>query len=306
MACWGGRRRHERPDPYRLRAAIRRAGGHRVSLLTQLQAAGEDFEWYPTTDRMIDAAIRAVTDAGDRAGSVLDIGAGDGRVLMRFGAAFESADLYGIEKSDLLRQAQPERVTPVGTDVFEQDLMSLPVDIAWCNPPYSAFETWACRIIDTIHTDRLFLVLPRRWKDSEPIRQALKAREAKATVLLEDDFLDAERRARAVVEILQITFPFREYGGRQDPFDHWFDQHIDTFDRQPEVSEYEQERTDLARLHRLDTIGSLVAAYDEDYGRMEEHYKAIFQLDAGILRELGVNKAGVRDGLKKRMRGLLQ
>jgi len=42
--------------------------------LQRLKENGQDFEWYPTTDEMIDAIFWASGDLG----SVLDIGAGDG------------------------------------------------------------------------------------------------------------------------------------------------------------------------------------------------------------------------------------
>jgi tRNA1(Val) A37 N6-methylase TrmN6 len=49
------------------------------ALLSAVQEAEQDFEWYPTTDRMIRAvAAKIPTDTE----SVMDIGAGDGRVLL--------------------------------------------------------------------------------------------------------------------------------------------------------------------------------------------------------------------------------
>lgn len=226
-------------------------------------------------------------------------------MLIRLGAAWNTSDLFAIEKSDRLRQEHPETIAPVGTEFFEQNLMSLPVDVVFSNPPYSQFAAWATRIIETAHAQRVFLVLPQRWTDDDAIRAALRKRDAKARVIHHDDFLDADRRARAVVDVVEIRFAHDDYRERrQDPFDLWFDQNVDTFDRGEPVSEYEQERQDLARLHRLDSISSLVAAYDEDYARMQENYKAIFRLDYALLKELGVNKTAVRDGLKKRMAGL--
>jgi hypothetical protein len=273
-----------------------------LDLVDTLRAAEQDFEWYPTTRRMVDAVLKSM--GSHDVDSILDIGAGDGRVLAMLAEKHDGAKLFAIEKSSILQQQQPDRIIPVGTEFAEQDLMSLPVDVAFCNPPYSQYEAWAHRIIGTVYTDSLFLVLPQRWEDSALIRHALRARSATARIIHRDDFHDAERRARAIVHVIRITFPNREYRHRQDPFDLWFDQNIDTFEREDPIPEHEQEKRDLARLRDLDSIGDLVAAFDEDYRRMQEHYKAIFLLDAALLKELGVNKESVREGLKKRMQGL--
>lgn len=280
-----------------------------AALVQSLHDAGQDFEWYPTTQRMVERIIAHIDD--DRPASFMDIGAGDGRVLNWFAAKFEHATLFGIEKSDVLRQAQPKAVAPVGTEFFEQDLMSLPVDVLFCNPPYSEFEQWAARIIETGHADSAYLVLPQRWESSDLIQIALLKRGATAKVIHKDDFLDAERRARAVIHIVHVDFRGGErFEGRfyrrqrPDPFDAWFDQNIGTFDEAPEITDYQQEQKDLARLHSLETIDGLATAYNEDYDRMQRNYQAIFQLDHAILKELGVNKDGIREGLKKRMAGL--
>jgi len=282
-----------------------------ASLLQDVRAAGEDFEWYPTTDRMIDAVVRWIDKT---AKSVMDIGAGDGRVLRRLAAVFEhEPQLFAIEKSNVLIQAQPENVIPVGTDLFEQNLACLPVDYIFCNPPYSAFELWATVIIESGHARKAFLVIPQRWKGDASIADALKKRGATARVIHSDHFLDAERRARAVVDIVEVSYPMKEGRGWrsdrevQDPFDIWFDEHITTFDEEVEgdtSSKYEIEQQALARIRHLETITDMVESYTEEHARMEENYRAIFHLDYALLRELGVNKAAVRDGLKAKMAGL--
>lgn len=273
-----------------------------AAVVQALKAADQDFEWYPTTRRMVEKILACLaTDTG----AILGIGAGDGRVLVQFAEKCPNAKLYAIEKSTILQQRQPENVIPVGTEFFEQDLMSLPVDVVFCNPPYSQFETWAARIIETAHAHQVFLVLPQRWESSPEIQATIKAREAKTRVIHQDDFLDAERKARAVVHVVQVTLtPSGRYWSRhpEDPFDRWFDQNIDTFDLEAEPTD--PESSELARLHTLDTIAGLVAAFNEDYARMQDNYKAIFRLDYALFKELGVDKNSVREGLKKRMAGL--
>jgi hypothetical protein len=273
------------------------------SILEDIKHADEDFEWYPTTQRMIDAVLRRMNS--DPA-SIMDIGAGDGRVLVEMAKKFPDATLYGIEKSAVLVKSQPENIVPVGTDFYEQNLTCLPTDYIFCNPPYSQFEAWASAIIESGFATKSFLVIPRRWKDSKEIQAALTRRKAKAKVIHSDDFHDAERAARAVIDIIEIEYPKKEDSYRdelEDPFDAWFDQNINTFDKEDEVAA-DVKGDDLAKNPKLETIAGLVEAFDAEYARMEENYKAIFKLDYAILKELGVNKEAIREGIKKRMAGL--
>lgn len=295
-----------------------------TTLLKSVQDAGEDYEFYPTTDTMI-AVVARYLDKSKSDTSIMDIGAGDGRVLSQFAAYFDRKDkdgytvgrtptLYAIEKSTTLIQAQPEGVIPVGTDLFEQNLACLPVTYLFSNPPYSQFESWASLIIESGHALKAFLVIPRRWKDNPVIASSLKKRGATARILHSDDFYDAPRKARAVVDVVEVNYPVKDasYGhGRNepvDPFDIWFDENISTFDAEDksegDKTSYELEREALAKIRHHSIIADLVEAYREEYERMEANYKSIFQLDYELLRELGVNKEIVRDGIKVKMAGL--
>jgi len=275
------------------------------TLLADVQTAGEDREWYPTSPAMI-AAVLAHLPAD--AASLMDIGAGDGRVLAALAEKCTRATLYGIEQSTVLVQAQPDNVIPVGTEFHEQNLACLPVDYIFCNPPYSEFEAWTARIIEAGHAKRAYLVIPQRWKDSVPIKAALERRGARAKSVFSGDFLDADRRARAVVNVVEVSYPMNGYGGYRDapldPFDIWFDQNISTFDPAADEPDEPETSGDLARRYRHSNIGDMVAAYTEEYARLEANYRAIFALDRAILGELGVTKEHVRDGIKKKMQGL--
>jgi len=281
-----------------------------ATTLEAVQAAGEDFEWYPTTAAMIAAVARHIDEG---ASSLMDIGAGDGRVLLQLAKKCKHADLYAIEKSNVLIQAQPENVVPVGTDFYQQNLACLPCDYIFSNPPYSQFEAWASTIVESGYAKKAFLVIPRRWKDSADIANALKKRGATARIIYSGDFEDADRRARAIVDIVEVSYPMKgSHGWRsdevKDPFDTWFDLNVSTFDTASEEdedqSEYERERQHLARIRKFDTIREMVDGYNEEYERMQENYRAIFRLDHALLKELGVKKDALRDGIKVRMAGL--
>lgn len=278
-------------------------------LLETVQKAGEDFEWYPTTDKMIAVVARNIPKD---AKSIMDIGAGDGRVLTALARRCEHEPLlYAIEKSEVLIQALPANVIPVGTDLFEQNLACLPVDFIFCNPPYSHFALWASTIIDSAYAQRAYLVIPQRWKDSAEIADALKRRNAMTRVIHSDDFAAADRPARAVVDIVEVSFQCntsRSWNDSpEDPFDIWFDLNVDTFhaeESEDYSARHARENQELTRVRELNSIRELVDAYNEEYERMQENYRAIFRLDFALLKELGVNKNAVRDGIKVKMANL--
>jgi hypothetical protein len=273
-----------------------------LQLVSTLVENDQDFEWYPTTDAMITVIRRWLPE---NATSILDVGAGDGRVLTKLAEKCKNATLYSIELSSILVQAQPKEIVPLGTNLYEQNLSCLPTDYIFSNPPYSQYEEWVCKIVSEGFAKKAFLVIPQRWKDSKLIQKSLKQRGATIRVVYSDDFHNAERQARAVVDIVEISYPIENdyYNKPKDPFDIWFDQNIDTFDHAEEFKESETSR-ELARRYAHASIDEMVEAYREEYARLERNYRAIFQLDYAILEELGINKDAVREGLKKKMAGL--
>src|SRR5207253_1935092 len=122
--------------------------------------------------------------------------------------------------------------------------------------------------------------IPRRWKNSEVISAAIQRRGATVRVIHEDDFLSADRSARAIVHIIEVTYPRVDDWRSEvkDPFDIWFDEHIPTFDAEKsDRAQEESDRNELARIRQLNSIHELVEAYTEEHERMEENYRAIFR-----------------------------
>ncbi|EPE6514995.1 hypothetical protein ACSKHS_000754 [Campylobacter coli] len=74
-----------------------------ANMLKIIKEANQDFEWYPTTEEMINSLINGLNVK--YLTSVLDIGAGDGRVLDMLNNKISIDNLYSIEKSELLIQA---------------------------------------------------------------------------------------------------------------------------------------------------------------------------------------------------------
>lgn len=273
-------------------------------LVAQLKEKNQDYEWYPTTDEIIEVVKdRLPNDCK----SILDIGAGDGRVLIRLADGIEpSPKLYSIEKSPILVQRQPKDIIPVGTDIHEQSLFALNIDYLFCNPIFSEYEDWLVKIISEAYVKKAYIVAPQRWKDSKKIKAKIERREAKVEVIYSGDFLSGDRAARAEVDVLEISFvSYTRQGWEKtykSPFDIWFDEHVPVFDKEhfeePETIEA------LTKKHENSTIPEMVAAYREEYARLVENYENVFKLDLAILQELEITKDKVRDGLKAKMKGL--
>ncbi|MBF4437852.1 hypothetical protein ERJ77_25905, partial [Vibrio anguillarum] len=89
-------------------------------LVNALKKENEDFEFYPTTSaiiRSIERNIRSsffVREGEDIHESILDCGAGDGRLLN-----ITKGNKYAIEKSSVLLANLDKNIVVVGTDFHE-------------------------------------------------------------------------------------------------------------------------------------------------------------------------------------------
>lgn len=303
-------------------------------LLFQLKENEQDFEWYPTTQAMIRIIAGKCAALYDGTFSMLDIGAGDGRVLASVDKLHNEfvqrkdkyrsgglSEKYAIEKSPILIQNMPDDVTIVGTDFIEQTLIDKKVDVLFCNPPYSDFKNWMNRIIRECNCAHLFMIVPQRWKEDKDLLESIKRRGAKHTILQSTDFYDGEREARAVVDILYFDMTVDEKGDRRyhgnrdgafiDPFDVWFEEHfkfqIQKEDKD-EDSDYAKKEKDKARIDHLvkgkNQITALVELYRADLDKLIANYQAVGSLDADILKELGVSVDGLKKALRQKITGL--
>jgi hypothetical protein len=292
------------------------------ALIRELKESGQDSEWYPTTDEIIRTIAQDILGKSGRGGvSMLDVGAGDGRVLDRIDKALRERneerglyEKYAIEKSDRLIAAMPADVCIIGTDFHRQTLIDKKVDVVFCNPPYSEYEQWVCKIIREANAPYVYLVIPRRWQENKRIAEAVAVRKASTRVIGSHDFLEADRKARCVVDLILVNLARdRSYGvpdtPATDPFDVWFD---DTFgipapERGTESyteKETEREKIKGAIVPGRNPVQILSELYRENLDRLLQNYKALESMDAEILREIGVNKSNTREALKQKVKGL--
>jgi hypothetical protein len=139
-----------------------------TALVRNLVNEGQDFEWYPTTQTMIDVVDADIRKRHESSANVLDCGAGDGRVLDRL--AGKCGKKYSIEKSAILASRQPRDVIPVGTDFYQATLIDKKVDVVFCNPPYSDYANWAAKIIKEANAPMSTLSFLSVGKNQKPLR----------------------------------------------------------------------------------------------------------------------------------------
>lgn len=286
-----------------------------MNLLTKLKQNEQDFEWYPTMPEIIKALYK-----NWGGGSILDIGAGNGQVLKTLSELAQDKDFtkYAIEKSQILIGQLPADIFVIGTDFYQQTLIDKKVSNIFCNPPYSDFENWAVKIIEQGNCENIFLVLPERWKTNKRIMNAIKERAWQFKTLGSFDFLNAERKARAKVNLIKLSKVehFHSIYAKEektkettDPFEHWF---YTTFkinvskEKTYEYKEAEKKREDLknALVSGESLVPRLVELYNKDMEKLLKHYQTLETLDGELLKELNANLEGLMEGLKLKIEGL--
>lgn len=285
-------------------------------LLLLIKENNQDFEWYPTTKEIIAAVIGDIEKPPlgldpdfqdrwwpDRNQSVLDVGAGDGRVLLAFGESAHVDKLYAMEKSPILASKLPASCNLIGTDFWEQSLYDKSQAILFCNPPYSQFSDWATRILRESASERIYLVIPRRWRDDRYIAATIKDRSIQWKSVGEFDFENADRQARCKVEVVRF-----EPKSSESAFDHFFDLEFEDLVKGYQQEQLLREADALKRgerrqevVSRTDLISALVLLYGEDVERIRQSYLALCKVNVSVLKELDVQI----EAIKKRLLGRL-
>lgn len=287
-----------------------------AAMVARLKQTDSDFEWYPTTTEILNIIKNDIDHLIDESylesqPSILACGAGDGRSLMHLTAGKK----YAIEKAKPLISAMDREIFVIGADFHQQVLMDKRQDIIFSNPPYEQFESWSTKIIRESRSAIIYLVIPSRWKDNALINDALCLRNAKTEVLGSFDFLNAERKARAKVDVIRITMTKlarfnRNSEADTDPFDIWFAENFKVAapgkakTSAMETKEVRQDEIKNELVQGRDIIDVLTSLYDRDLAKLMLNYKAFESLDATLLEELGVSFSGVREGLKAKISGL--
>lgn len=289
------------------------------NLIKNLKDNNQDFEFYPTTQEIIREIYYDLqkNSYGSKALSCLDIGSGNGNFFNKFnelGKEVTIAQKFAIEKSEILISQMAADVVVVGTEFWENTLIDKQVDFIFCNPPYSEFEGWSEKIITEANAKTIYLVIPERWRNSDAISEALKLRKASAENIGSFDFLDAERSARAKVEIVKITLK-KGYNYGVDPFDLFIEQNFDFsamnengyFEKQ-EREKLKKEEQEKEKQNELaagrDLIQILAGFYKRDMQKLLDNYKKLEGLDADLLKELAIEVKNIKKALREKISGL--
>jgi hypothetical protein len=314
------------------------------NLIQELKESAQDFEFYPTTDQIIEILYSDLNGMARSEGrgktrfDLLEIGCGNGKIFKTLEKlANEEAlirqketnrnygfaclgEKYGIEKSEILINQLPADVCIVGTDFWEQTLIDKKCDVIFSNPPYTQFAEWSVKIIKESYAKSIYLVIPQRWEDNKEIKEALRLRNTRVESLGDFDFLEADRQARAKVQLLRIDLDVKENGydrrkEPKDPFDIWFENEFkincdkkENYQSTREKEEKEtSERTDAIQQEIAtgrDLVQVLAGLYQRDLGKLILTYKKLEQLDSEIMQELEVNLRQIKENLKGKINGL--
>ena len=183
------------------------------------------------------------------------------------------------------------------------------VDIIFCNPPYSEFKDWTKRIICEGDFRQAFLIIPQRWKDDAEIMALLQATKTNYHIHKTMDFMNAERQARAVIDIVEFWKTKPSWNDKDDVFDRWFEQTFKVSTDKNKIHEYEEEQEHKKRItsnivpaqNKIETLCNL---YQADMDRLFSSFSALCALDEKTLEDIGVNYKAVKEALKKKISGL--
>jgi len=268
---------------------------------------GTDFEFYPTTNEILDAMYWDIKehkkDHRNRCEyqsiDILDIGAGNCKLYDRFREIsnenkeydsynnLEREKMLGIskymviEKSQTLLNHMPSEVFVVGTDFHENFLVDKKADIVFCNPPYSEYAQWTQRIIKESNAEYIYLVIPKRWGKSQGVKKALKDRKARVKIVGDFSFENSEdRKARAKVSLVKVSLKPKikfkhEYveGSQVDPFEMWINETFNFTNAQPKKKDdsyYEKQKAQEDLKNQLVDAPDLVGTLIKLYNKEME------------------------------------
>ncbi|MDB2550545.1 DUF4942 domain-containing protein [Rickettsiales bacterium] len=265
-------------------------------IVTRLKEEDQDFEFYPTTDLMIDKINQDL-----KYGSILDIGCGNGETLMKL----EASPKYGIEKSQILLDHANPDIIVLGRDFHNQQLIDKKIGNIFCNPPYSEFKTWMIKIIKESNCDHIYFIVPKRWRNDQEINDIIKRRNLSDHSLGCFNFFDAPRKARAEVEIVKLSF--NRSSSYKDPFDLFFEETFKFNIKENEkiyFSDKVKKHINNALIKGDDVIKTLEQCYNIDLQNLLNNYRKLEDLDHEIFIELDINLTNIKKALKLKIENL--
>jgi hypothetical protein len=238
--------------------------------------------------------------------NLLDVGSGDGRVFTPLGVGPDVSVIIktGVEKAQVSADKLiADGVWLIGRDFYKMTLMGKSFDVAFTNPPYSAFKRWCSKFLSEVSAPLIYMVIPSRWKDDRMFVDKVKSR-GEYTVLGEFDFLDGDRAARAAVDLVRIAADAED-----DLFSDWVRENIGAFKSNSTARLEKKERRKKEKEQALTTDGKepiqiLLRNYNEDMQELLQTYTALAEMDFAILESIGVDYNVVLRRLKETIQSL--
>lgn len=297
------------------------------NLILELKDNNEDFEWYPTTREMVSKIwefLQKHKYGGYEVGNIseiLDIGAGDGRVLKWFNELscaekYGYLSLFAIEKSKKLIESMDKSILTLGCDLNDTPLLDKRVDLIFCNPPYSSYQEWLLRILDEGNSKNICFIIPQRWKDDKDIARFLRLnQQIKYEIIDSCDFLNAERSARAKVDIIFFSTNrhyrhegdalFEKFLDKQFGFDKFGsgdDTSWDLYKKEQKEREFFSDECALVESENL--IEYLCNRYNAEKNEFIEALRSFSNINPKIFQCLQLEKSKLVYGVQKRFEGI--
>lgn len=297
-----------------------------IRIVNECKSQGQDFEFYPTTDEILSCLVDYFNKQdidyqkdGIRIDSILDLGAGDGRVLEYLEKHINQVNkwhneilkprmLYAMEKSQPLIKvlSNPSKnITLLGTDILESTLIDKRVDLVFCNPPYSQFELFTKKILQEANAHCIALVIPQRWKENLELQAIIKDRELKLEILGSFDFENADREARAKVDLLLFVNNQRE----DIQFSEWLKSHfnlgnvIDGYCYEHlEKAKQERDERISQSLVKHDLVTALLNEYNAEMNKLAKSLEALSCVDSSLLTNLNIDRNKLLESIKFKLK----
>ena len=274
-------------------------------IITNLKQQNLDFEFYPTTDEIINVIKRNLEYCGD----ILDIGAGNGVTLEKLAITNREGYVrkkFAIEKNPMLRGLINNETMIIGGDLFENTLWDKEVDAIFCNPPFSEFEEWMFKIISEANAKKIFFVIPIRWKQSEKIQSIIKLRKYDVQSLGNYDFLEGERAARCEVEVLMLSvYNICELS---DYFDNELSKHFDieknSYNYYSEAKEDISQAINDKQVVLGDYVQAIMSLFHNEQDKINATIKSLSEIDRQLFKELNVDLSKIKDLVRNKLNSL--
>lgn len=299
----------------------------------------EDKEFYPTTDEIIQVVKSDINSlSGYKMITLLDIGAGDGRVLsgimetpLEDGTCdtrrmYEAVDykkqsahkLMGIEQSDKLMSLWHKDIIPVGSDFFDTNLMSISAKFTFTNPPFTKIEPWITKVVYETQSQHCYFVAPERWRNSTMIEEAINKRNGKVTSLGVYSFKDGDRAVREgrdMAELFRIDFGSRGTDEFIEPLRLFLEERLGNIEEQiPDHRKYSVETRLKNSLERAgvknalvtgnDYVSAMVELYNAEQAKIYDAMEKFQSIDSTLFSAIGVSTYDAMMNMRKELDNL--